>query len=461
MIKQQVNRRMAPVSHRSRALKFHQDGDAKAAFTEYALHLAATPNDFTMWSNLGALYRSEKQYEHAVSAHRRALQGPRTAQILGNASNALFDGGYPAEAVDLRRDLLLLEPDVPMHHAMLGKYMRGMGDYHGAIKALDTGIAAHADFAELHIQRALALLALGEYPAGFAAFDWRWLGDEISKPKVTMPQWRGEDVAGKRVVVFPEQGFGDTVLMARFLKGLGDLGAHVIFACKSPLSRSLADCAGITQQVSLADLTKVDADYWTPMMDLPLYLNTTLDTLPAPVTLTIPKDSRDRAERLTRPYDKHLKIGVLWSGSLTFRANHKRSFDHTRFLQLAQIPDVQLFSLYKGPVHDAFVADGTHALIVDAAGTDRDFADSAALIQSLDLVITMDSAIAHVAGSLGGPVWNLLHSEAYWLYEPFKDHTPWYPNMRLVRQAKSGDWASVFDRLEADVRDFIKTRNIT
>ena len=449
---------MASASHRTRALEFHKAGDAGAAFREYALHLAAYPDDYTMWSNLGALYRSEKQYDHAVTAHRRALQGPPTAQILGNASNSLYDGGFAQDAVTLRRQLIALEPDDPMHHAMLGKYLRGQGDYQGAKEALQPAIKAHPDFAELYIQLALAELSLGEYPAGFNSFEWRWQGDEISRPKLDIPQWRGEDVSGKRVLVYPEQGFGDTILMARFLKGLSDLGSHVIFACKPPLMRVMDKVDGITELVPLQDIGQASADYWAPMMDLPLHLGTTLNSVPDAVSLTIPKDSKERAARLTKPFNAHFKIGVLWSGSLTFRANHKRSFDHTRFLQLAQIPQVQLFSLYKGALHDTFVADGTNAVIVDAAGRDRDFADSAALIQTLDLVVTMDSAIAHVAGSLGVPVWNLLHSEAYWLYEPFKDHTPWYPNMRLVRQEIAGDWATVFDGLEADIRKLVSTR---
>jgi ADP-heptose:LPS heptosyltransferase len=115
-----------------------------------------------------------------------------------------------------------------------------------------------------------------------------------------------------------------------------------------------------------------------------------------------------------------------------------------------------MFSLYKGPLLPAFDRDGTSAIIVNAAGSDRDFADTAAMMRELDLVVTMDSAVAHIAGSLGLEVWNLLHSEAYWLYEPYPDHTPWYPSMRLIRQEKSGDWDEVFKLLGQDIAARIK-----
>ncbi len=187
------------------------------------------------------------------------------------------------------------------------------------------------------------------------------------------------------------------------------------------------------------------------MMDLPLYLGTTINTIPKPVKLFIPDDATNRARKITAPFKDRFKLGVMWSGSVTYRANQKRSFSHQRFLELCDIPDLQMFSLYKGPLLDAFNTDGTSSIIIDAAGDDRDFADSAALMQELDLVVSMDSAIVHIAGSLGINVWNLLHSEPYWLYVPYPTHTPWYPSMRLISQDEPGGWDGVFKRLKTEI----------
>lgn len=443
---------------RDRAIRHHQAGELEPARDLYRRYLARFPRDAAMWSNLGALFRSVKAHALAAGCQRRAIElDPDSPTVLNNAANALFDAGEVDDALLLRQRALAQEPGKAEHWSSLSKYLRALGRHPEAVAEADKGLAAHPDDVELHIQRAFALLSLGDYPAGFAEFEWRWQGDEISLPQFPFPRWAGEPLAGKTVLVTPEQGFGDTVLMARFLPMLASLGCTVVLACKPPLVRLFTGLPGVTRlAVSEDDMT--GCDVWTPMMDLPRYLGTTLDTLPDPAQLAVPDDSMARAQAMTAPFADRLKIGVLWSGSVTYRANHKRSFSHDRFLQLANIPGVQLFSLYKGPLAEAFHADGTACLIVDAASSDRDFADSAALIRELDLVITMDSAIAHVGASLGAPVWNLLHSEAYWLYEPFADHTPWYPSMRLIRQQASGDWRTVFAQLEGDVREMAQKR---
>jgi hypothetical protein len=441
------------------AVKHHQDGDLATARNLYRAYLANTPKDGSMWSNLGALFRREKNYLMAVACQRRALNlSPNEESVLNNAANAHFDAGEPEKALKLRRRALKINPGSAENWSSLGKYLRALGKHAEAKTELEKAILAHPEEPELHIQLSFVLLSLGDYANGFAEFNWRWQGDEISLPNMDFPQWQGEDLSGKTILVTPEQGFGDTILMARFLRGLADMGAKVRLNVKPPLRRVFENLEGVDHFVFTKD-DVVGCDYWSPMMDLPRFLNTTIDTVPAPTKLAIPQDSIDRAKTLTKPFADDLKIGVLWSGSVTYRANHKRSFSHTQFLQLADIPGVQMFSLYKGPLADAFHADGTSCVIIDAASNDRDFADSAALINELDLVITMDSAIAHVSGSLGANVWNLLHSEAYWLYEPFPNHTPWYPSMRLVRQDKSGDWDTVFQTLRTDIEELVKQKN--
>ncbi len=436
---------------RAAALDQHQKGNLKDARNLYRHYLQRAPDDAMFWSNLGAMFRSEKNYDMAAACQRRALQlDSKSLSIINNAANALYDAGAAEEALALRQRALKIEPGKAENYATLAKYLRGLGRHEEAEAELNKALRVHPDDPELHIQLSFAQLSQGKYPEGFTSFHWRWQGDEISPPEFDFPQWQGEDLTGKTILITPEQGFGDTVLMARFFKPLKALGGTVKFACKPPLRRLFDATPGI--DVFAEHRTDLHGcDYWAPMMDLPRYLGTTIDTIPAPAILNVPEDSIERARQMTAPYDKMFKLGVLWSGSVTYRANHKRSFSHTSFLRLAGIAGLQMFSLYKGPLTEPFHADGTSCIIIDAASEDRDFADSAALIRQLDLVVTMDSAIAHVAGSLGGEVWDLLHSEAYWLYEPFDDHTPWYPNMRLIRQREAGNWDAVFDRLHKGI----------
>jgi len=151
------------------------------------------------------------------------------------------------------------------------------------------------------------------------------------------------------------------------------------------------------------------------------------------------------------PHRDRFRIGVVWTGSVTYRANNRRSTGPESFLGLATVPGVQLFSLYKGEMHEAFLRSGMAGLILDACGEDRDFADTAAIIEQMDLLITTDTAVVHIAGTLGKPVWNLLSREGYWLYGT-GDATAWYPSMRLYRQSAQGDWPELFARVEAELR---------
>jgi hypothetical protein len=160
---------------------------------------------------------------------------------------------------------------------------------------------------------------------------------------------------------------------------------------------------------------------------------------------------------MTAAYEKTFKIGVVWTGSTTYRSNNRRSTGPESFLGLATVPGVQLFSLYKGVAHDAFLKSAMAGLIVDACGTDQDFADTAAIINTMDLMITTDTAVVHIAASLGKPVWNLLSHEGYWLYGQ-GDTTPWYSSMQLFRQSWDGGWSELFDRVETALRNHLEAR---
>ncbi|GIX15735.1 MAG: hypothetical protein KatS3mg118_3694 [Paracoccaceae bacterium] len=437
---------------RKAAIAAHQAGDLARAKQLYRLVLAARPADAAIWTNLGALHRREKDYRAAVACQRRAVElDPDSVDFLNNLGNALHDEGLLEEALVVRWRVAELRghhPDALQHVAAT---LRHLNRYAEAVVVCDRGLRDDPDHAELRVQRAMALLAMGDYPRGFEDFEARWHGDEISKPPLPDPEWDGSDPAGRTILVMPEQGFGDTVLMARFLPLLAGRGARVLLACKPPLARLFSGLPGVAGLV-LAGSPKPPVDAWTSMMSLPRHLGLTRETIPPPARLTVPPDSLRRAEAIVAPHAGRLKVGVLWSGSVTYRANHKRSFSPERFYPLAEIPGVTLFSLYKGPLHEEFLRSGLASVVVDAAGSDRDFADTAALMQKLDLIVSMDSAVVHIAGSLGLPVWNLLHHSAYWLYAPWPDHTPWYPSMRLIRQPAVDDWDGVFAVVLRDLR---------
>ena len=436
-----------------RAVEHHQAGDLEKAGKLYRLCLANRPDNPTMWTNFGALLRKQKHFGPAVAAHRKALElDPDMVSAQSNLANALSDLGEAEEAARLRERLLTQDPDDWVRIRDLAVAYRGCWRNQDAVDLVDAAEARLGPDEAGQLQRALAHLMLGNYADGFRDFEARYSGDEVALPKdAPWPRWTGQDLTGKRIVVLPEQGFGDALVMARFLPRLKALGCEVTHVVKPPLMRLMQAVEGVNHV--LGGASKSEAyDYYTPNMSLPHLVGLPHDGPPPAPRLSIPEDSRARAETMLAPFRDRFRIGIVWTGSLTYRANHRRSAGLNHFAALAVQPGVQLFSLYKGEDHGSLAASGMAGLVMDACGQDRDFADTAAVIEQMDLMITTDTAVVHVAAALGKPVWNLLSWEGFWLYGA-EETTPWYPSMRLFRQTRRGGWDEVFALLQTALRD--------
>ncbi len=441
---------MAETAANARAsiVSAHQAGRLDEALIGYTRHLQHFPDDAGMWTNLGALYRTQGRHELGRTAQIRAdALKPNDKGILNNYSNILSDLGDYEASIALRKKSLALDPSHLMHHAMIGRCYRGMGHYEKAIEYLSPLVEKFPGEPEIKLQLAFAQLGAGHYGAAFRNYDARWLTEESPPQDVPFKHWQeGMTVDGKTLLILPEQGFGDMVLMTRFIPLVAAMGAKVRLVAKKPLLRLLEGIDGI-EWIGAGASKEDPIDLWVHLMDLPkIVFGADENGVPPPPTkLTIPKDSAKRAKAITANHRNMFKVGVVWSGSATYKGNTFRSFTHREFLPMANVPNVQLFSLYKGPFLDALQQDGSAALIIDTASTDRDFADCAATMMEMDLVITSDTATAHIAGSLGIPVWVMLHWDSFWVYRHHGDTTKWYPNMRLFRQDKPQDWASAFD----------------
>ena len=439
------------------AVAAHKEGKSAEAAHLYRLCLSNNPKSATAWTNYGALLRKEQKYAEAIAAHRKAIElDPDQVSARSNLANALCDHGEAEEAVRIREQLLEEFPDEWPRIRDLAIAYRGCWRNQEAVDLIDREEARLGENEHGQLQRSLAHLMLGNYKEGFRDFEARYSGDEVSLPKdAPWPRWMGEPLDGKKIVILPEQGFGDAILMARFLPRLKAMGAEVHMVVKKPLQRLFSRLEGLDKILAGAKKSD-DYDYYTPNMSLPHLVGMPEDGTPPPLPrLAIPKDSQERAAKIVKPFADRFKIGIVWTGSLTYRANHRRSTGPDSFLGLAQIPGVQLFSLYKGDAHQDFLDSGCAGAIQDSCGGDRDFADTAALIDEMDLMITTDTAVVHVAASLGKPIWNLLTWEGFWLYGA-EDTTPWYPSMRLFRQKSSGNWRELFARVEAELRDHLE-----
>lgn len=441
---------------RAEAMRRQQAGDLAGALPLYARFLNANPQDATMWSNLGALHRAAGRHRQALRAHRRAVALDRSVvSFRNNLANVLSDIGKYDESIAVRQGILADHPDDVNHKAMIGRCLRGKGDYQAAIAHLTDAIAAHPEDAELKMQLSFAQLGAGDYRVAFDTYRVRWQTGELTPREVPFPEWQGEPLQGKTVLVLPEQGFGDGVLFARFVKTLKAKGATVYFMTERPLQQIFEGLEG-ADWVGVQLSKTAPIDFWINVMDLALMHFSESGDVPPPVTLTIPEASRVRARALIAPYPDRFKIGVVWTGSATYKGNAFRSFSHTDFLPLTDIADVQLFSLYKGPFLYAFEADGSSAFIVDAGRTETGFADCAAMMEEMDLIITSDTATAHIAGSLGVPTWTVLHWDPFWVWRHAGETTEWYPGMRLFRQHIPLEWDGVMQDVAEALRAKLK-----
>ncbi|GGL54633.1 tetratricopeptide repeat protein [Wenxinia marina] len=435
---------------RDAAVEAHRAGRLDEASELYAAYLAASPDDGGMWSNLGALHRVAGRHDLALIAQKRAYAlMPRARSITGNLANILADTGETERALELRRQLLADRPDDPEVIAMMGKALRTLRRYDEAISLLKEAAERYPDHAEMRVQLALTLLAAGRYLEGFEAYEARWLTGELAPRRMAMPRWDGSPLDGRTILVVPEQGFGDALAFSRFLPVLKErCGAgRVLLLNNGPVHRLLSQPDGVDAAATSMDGAGFDT--WCYMMDALPHHFAASPEVPPPTRLHVPDDSRERAVALAAPARDRFRVGLVWNGSVTYRANAFRSFSHREYWPLLDLPDTQFYGLHKGPMAEEMRKDGTATLLHDVARTERDFADTAAMMRELDLVVTTCTATAHLAGSLGVPAWVLLHWDSFWMWGADGETTPWYPSVRLIRQETPRDWAGVIARVRS------------
>ncbi len=431
------------------AIDKHNANDLKGAIDAYRRILAVQPRNRVAWGNLGVVYRKAKRPDMAIACYRRALDGDENnAGVIGNLANAYKDQEDFERSLAYHRRAIELDPKAIGLLHNYGVALSEAGLPVEARRVFDDVVARDPNHIDGHWDRSICALRLGDFSqASWDDYDWRWKLQELNNyvPPTRAPIWRGEKLAGRTLLVYSEQGFGDTLLALRYLPKLVGLDGKVILRCQPELRRLAGDVPGFHEMVSSKDPAPPH-DLAIPMMSLMGLFTRAVAEIPPPPTLRVPEGAGEKALRLIARAGDRFKIGIIWSGSVTFRGNLRRAVTLDRFLRFADVPGVQLFSLQKGPPHDEYVAADPNPVIVDLGSTFEDFADMAAALRALDLVIMTDSSVAHLAGTLGVPIWDLVNFNTYWIYFLGRDDTAWYPSMRLFRQEKPGDWDEVFAR---------------
>jgi hypothetical protein len=392
----------------------------------------------------GELARAAEMLEQIVR------QQPDYAVAWSNLANAYYELKRLDESASAARRAIALAPAQPIPRQILATTLIRAGRANEAVPVLADAVAAAPESAETHGDYARALLLTGDLHRGFAEFEWRWKCKSFSDPprNYPLPQWRGEDVRGKRVFIHPEQGLGDTIQFIRYAPLLAERGATVIVESQREVAELIRRMPSVSQ-VTIRGEPPPPFDLHCPTMSLPLGFGTTLETIPANVPYLSPDPNLIGIwrEKLAAESDA-LKVGICWAGRPTHNRDRFRSARLTDFAPLARIPNVRFYSLQHGEAAKQIANPPAGLNLIDHTASFRHFED-AALIANLDLVISVDTATAHLAGALAKPVWNLLSFQADWRWMLHRSDSPWYPTMKLFRQKTFGDWSSVFTDVAA------------
>ena len=440
----------------AQALERHRAGNLAEAVRIYGQALLLDPKIADIYNNMGVALRRLGKREAAMACYRRSLVlKPDNAGAYTNLGNVLRELGRLDVAAASHRRAVGLAPDSADAHYNLGLSLRDLGETDTAIKEFGKALALDADHPDCRWDRALTLLQKGDFVDGFREYEWRWRLARTPNRAFKQPLWDGKPLAGKTILITTEQGFGDMIQFARYVPMVKARGGTVIVEARPELARLFSTIPGIGQVVN-AGSALPRFDVYAPMMSLARIFGTTLDTVPADVPYLRAPEAH--APGLPATMSKHRKVGIAWAGSSTHQNNANRSVKFENFVELLGLPETTVYSLQQGPAAADIGEHGCQAFVLDIGSRMRDFADTAAVIQQLDMVIAVDTAVAHLAGALGKPVWMALPYPGDWRWMEGREDSPWYPTMRLFRQHRPGDWGPVFERIRKALHDEISGR---
>ena len=430
-------------------------------YDEAALHhekaVALCPDSAAALSNLGSIYARLRRFADAERALRQAVGlRPAEPEIHYNLGNALLAADNFADAAEALRRATALAPGHARAHANLGIALKEQGRTDEAVASFRHALTIDPTYADSGFNMALALLAGGQWEAGWAAYEWRRRIAGFAMQHIEGGAWDGADLGGRTLLVHAEQGLGDSIQFARYLAPAMARGGNVVFACQGALVALLAGAPGMGEVVSADDgLPRFEVQ--APLMSLPHLLGGGAPrAAERPYRAAQPDRAASWRARLAGP---GIKIGICWQRRPGYQADRRRSLPLAAFAPLAEIAGVHLFSLQKGPGvktgAEQLAAVAWRDRVADLAPEldhDGAFLDSAAAMAGLDLVVTSDTAIAHLAGALGVEAWVALSRPCDWRWGLAGETTPWYPTMRLFRQHRPGDWPAVFARIATELR---------
>lgn len=427
-----------------------QSGKTAEALLRFQNALNIDPLNATLNLYTGAALHDLGDYERAIASYRLALESaPEIGEAHNNLGNSLMALGRFAEAADCFLRASELMPTSPIPRTARATALQATGNVAEAEADCRMAVAIDPFFAAAHWNLALNLLLQGQYDEGWREYEWRWQKPDFTSPvrHSDVPLWDGSPLDGRTILLHAEQGFGDAIQFVRYAPLVASCGGKVVLECHPQLVHLFHGIKGITSVVAFGEVIPA-FDCQAPFLTLPRIFGKTLENIPVCPYLSAKLDRLAKWQQLASIYSGY-RVGIVWAGSSIHRNDSFRSLPLAFLSSFAKLTNIQLFSLQMGDAKRQLERSPLAERVIDLTEQIDDFADTAALITQLDLVICIDTAVAHLAGTLGKPVWLLLPFAPDWRWLLYRSDSPWYPTMQIFRQKQIGDWGSVIDQVHS------------
>lgn len=437
-----------------RALAHHQNGRLQEAVAEYALTVRLSPYSPNAYNNFGVALRALGRPHGAIACYRRSIAiRPGSANVLTNLGNAFRDLGLIKQSIAAHARAIKIDPNSANAHFNGALAYRDNGQVTLSLEHFQKSLAIDPANMEAKLEMGISLLMAGEWEEGFQLLDTRMKLPNY-KTKRDIPHWRGTSLSGKTILITHEGNPGTQIMIVRFARSLKLAGAKIIMEAPERVISLLRLSPDIDEVISIGSDVK-NADFQIPLLSVPGKLKTTINNVPNETPYLRP--SLKSGSHIDIGPDVKLGIGIVWAGDDVTPSRKKAGLCKLEdLMEIVAIPGTLTFSLTAGEAAKEIEEIGVQELVINAVSGNTDLAEIAAIIEQLDLIITVDSAVAHIAGAMGKPTWLLAAPGGDWCWLLDGEKTPWYPSIKIFRKRPDAGWPELISKVRKNIQDILK-----
>ena len=455
-------------THFNRGNAFRELGRFEEALVCYQSAINFNHHWPEAYCNLGNTLQALRQFDEAISSFSKAIELKADyAEAFSNRGNALQELGRLDESLNNYDAAIQIAPQLIDAYSNRGLVLEKLKRLEAAIESYDAAIQLDPNLGDVHFNKSLTLLLSGDFDKGWQEYEWRWKKDSSSQSKqdrfFSYPKWLGDQsLKGKKIYLYSEQGMGDTIQFCRYVPLVSNLGAEIILEVQRPLVQLLKQIDGVNRFVAFGDEAPSMLDFHCPLMSLPLAFKTSLNTIPNNIPYLKAESTKVLYWQQKLNREKGFKVGLVWNGGFRsdqiklWGVNERRNVPIRELSKALSNLKVTFYSLQKGEPAESEIKLLEHELwpnqnFFNYSNELHDFCDTAALIENLDLIISVDTSTAHLAAAMGKPVWLLNRFDTCWRWLLERNDSPWYPSLKIYRQDKMNNWDDVLDRVKTDL----------